>query len=378
MAGRVRAPLVGTIGLGLAVVAAATAGGIAGVSALAGGSHGALQTASIAEPRPTVTPQAPGIAIASSRAIDLPDPFLLSSGGTYYLYLSTAFPDQTLNVPMLVGKPGSWSGPTEALPEVPEWAVPASKGTYVWDPDVVHLAGVYVMYFAATVRFDPSNPLPTHCIGVATSSSPAGPFVPSVGPPLVCQENLGGDIDIQFFTDPNGPGGAAHPNYVLWKSDNNNLAGSGTPTVWAAPVSDDGLTLTGNPVAIFVADEPWEAPIVEAPQMLRSPDGTEWLVFSAGEGFYSANYAMGMARCDGPLGGCHSISNTPLISSNQQGAGPGEETVFVGDDHSAWILYSPWHAGDLNALLRPVEAARIGWNAKGPYIAQAGRFPPPS
>lgn len=384
LAGRLRGPVVGIFVVGLVVVGIVTiAGSAAKAPALdrgdVAGRAGSLQSTSLDDPPPTPTPQAPGINIASSKTIDLPDPFLFYSGGEYYMYLSTAFPDQNLNVPMLVGTPGRWwSQPVDALPQVPDWALPASSGTYVWDPDVVHLGDLYVMYFAATVRFDPTAVRPTHCIGVAVSSSPRGPFVPEIGPPIVCQENLGGDIDVQFFSDPNGPGGAAHPNYLIWKSDNNNLPGSGQSTVWAASLSDNGLSLTGNPVAIFTGDEPWEQPIVEAPQMVQAPDGTDWLVFSAGDGFFSPDYAMGMARCNGPLGGCHSITDTPLISSNSQGSGPGEETVFVGSDRSTWILYSPWHSGNPFALLRPVEAVRIGWNEQGPYVAEAGRFPTPA
>lgn len=381
MAGRLRGPLIGIVVLGLVVVVITAAGSDTRAPALDRrpllASSGDLQSAWVAEPQPTVTPQAPGISIASSNRIDLPDPFLLSVGGKYYMYLSTAFPNQRMNVPVLVGTPGRWSAPTDALPRVPDWALPASTGTYAWDPDVVQLTNSYVMYFAATVRFDPTAVRSTHCIGVATSASPGGPFVPVVGSPLVCQESLGGDIDAQFFSDPNGPRGAAHPNYLVWKSDNNNLPGSGPPTIWAAPLSDDGLSLAGSPVPIFQGDEPWEGPILEAPQMVRSPDGTDWLVFSAGDGFFSADYAMGIARCDGPLGGCHDISDGPIISSNLQGDGPGEETVFVASDHSTWILYSPWHSGNPYALFRPVEAARIGWSATGPYIAEAGRFPSP-
>jgi len=112
--------------------------------------------------------------------------------------------------------------------------------------------------------------------------------------------------------------------------------------------------------------------------MVMAPNGTDWLFFSAGTSYHSGHYAIGVARCAGPLGGCHDVSTRPFIASDAQGAGPGEETIFEASDHSAWVLYNPWYAGNLKALLRPVEAARIGWGAKGPYLAQAGRFPLPS
>jgi hypothetical protein len=330
----------------------------------------------MAQPRPTATPETPGITIASSGQLDLPDPFLLSVGRKYYLYVSSAFADPThSNVPVLAGTPGHWGPASEAMPSVPAWALPASAGAPTWDPYVVRLGNRYVMYFAPQL----SNRQPaTHCIGVAVSASPTGPFVAVGGPPLVCQTQLGGDIDAQLFSDPHGPRGATHPNYLVWKSDNNNLPGSGPTTIWAAPLSDDGLALAGKAVAIFQPDQAWEEPVLEAPQMVEAPNGTDWLFFSGGGGFFTPNYAIGAAKCAGPLGGCSDTSAGPLIASNAQGSGPGEETVFVGADHSTWLLYNPWHTGESQALLRPAEAARIGWNRQGPFVAEANRFLAPS
>jgi beta-xylosidase len=312
--------------------------------------------------------------IASSRQTDMPDPFLLSADGKYYLYLSTAFADPSpRNVIVLSGTPGHWGPLSEALPKVPSWAIPTSEGAYTWAPYVVHLDGKYVMYFASQLIIH--TQYATHCIGVATSASPGGPFVPTDGGPIVCQRPFGGDIDAQLFVDPDGPRGPGHPNYLLWKSDNNNLPGSGPTTIWAAPLSDDGLTLTGNAVAIFQPDQAWEEPVLEAPQMVEAPDGSDWLFFSGGKGFFNPDYAMGAVKCDGPLGGCHDTGVKPLVSSNSQGSGPGEETIFVAGDGSDWMLYSPWHTGEPYALLRPVEAVRIGWTSQGPYVAEAGQFP---
>ena len=327
------------------------------------------------QPRPTPAPSAPGISIAVSHQLDLPDPFLLAARGKYYLYLSTAFADATeSNIPVLVGRPGHWGPASDALPSLPPWGLPAATGARVWSPNVVHLGNRYVMYYAAQLA---GNSLAEHCIGVATARSPAGPFTPVPGPPIVCQLALGGDIDAQVFTDPGGPRGPRHPAYLVWKSDQNDLPGLNLTSIWAAPLSNDGLRLEGAGVQIFSAHLPWQEPVLEAPQMVRAPDGTAWLFYSAGTGFYSPRYAMGVARCAGPLGGCHDVASGPFLASNAQGAGPGEETVFVAADHSTWILYSPWHTGDVSRPARPVEAVRIGWRSRGPYVAEAGRFPSP-
>jgi len=329
------------------------------------------------QPSPTLTPQAPGISIADSTQLDMPDPFLVSTKERDFLFLSTAFGDRTQsNVPEMVGRPGDWGSAHDAMPVVPSWAIPASKGGLEWDPDVVRLDGRYVMYLSPVLLLTLS-PRPTHCLGVATSNSLSGPFTPVPGPPIVCQLSLGGDIDADMIQDPEGPRGPAHPNYLVWKSDNNNLPGSAPTTIWAAALSDDGLTVDGPPVQIFTPTQPWEQPVLEAPQMVKSPYGTDWLFFSAGTGFATSGYAIGAAKCQGPLGPCRDVSTTPLISSNLQGPGPGEETVFVAPDGGTWVLYSPWHAAVLSALFRPVEAARIGWDGSGPYVAEAGKFPVP-
>ncbi|MGH9919573.1 MAG: hypothetical protein ACRD6W_12005, partial [Nitrososphaerales archaeon] len=99
------------------------------------------------QPPPTRTPDTPGIAIAQSSDLDLPDPFLFAANGEYYMYLSSAFNDSThSNVPLLTGVPGDWSSVTDALPTIPSWAVPASAGGNIWDPDVVYFDGLYIMY----------------------------------------------------------------------------------------------------------------------------------------------------------------------------------------------------------------------------------------
>ncbi len=350
-------------------------------SAGPGGALGALARTvarQFPEPPPTSTPRAPGIEIAISHKFDMPDPFLLSTGGKYYIYMSNAFGDATnSNVPVLSGEPGHWSSISDALPVVPSWALSTADRANVWDPYVVYLDGRYVMYYSPSLADDPNPTSPTHCIGVAVSFTPQGPFVPFGDTPLICQTSLGGDIDAQLFVDPYGPKGPAHPNYLIWKSDNNNLQGAGPTTVWAAPMSNDGLSVAGRGVPIFRPSLAWEEPVLEAPQMVLAPNRTDWLFFSAGSGFYTPRYAMGAASCAGPLGGCRNAYGRPLISSDEQGSGPGEETVFVSRDHTTWLLYNPWHQGESYGWFRPVEAARIGWDARGPYVAEAGRFPAP-
>jgi len=329
----------------------------------------------LVQPPRTEHPQAPGISIAKEN-FDLPDPFLFSDGKKYYLYLSSAFGNITSDplgelpqhTPTLTGEPGHWSKkPFDAVPKLPDWAQPG----LTWAPAVYELGHRYVMYVTFSVAG--TKPL-QHCIGIATARRPSGPFH-ARGTPFVCQKKLGGDIDPQLFVDPHGPRGPRQPNYLVWKSDNNSVPGDGTTSIWAQPLSNDGLTLEDKPVSLFQPTRKWELPLVEAPQMALSPQSTVWVFFSGGTGFFSPDYAMGAVKCKGPLGPCKDVLRGPLIASNRQGAGPGEETYFVGGDGSDWLLYSPVHAQDLKRLFRPIEAARIGWGKNGPYVGAAGSFP---
>ena len=328
------------------------------------------------QPQPTGAPTAPGIAIASA-AIDLPDPFLLETGGNYYLYVSSAFGDTRMeNVPVLEGSPGNWRRLADALPVLPPWAVPTAQGGTTWAPEVHRFGNHYVLYFASTLRGS-SSVKPLHCIGIAASfsGSPTGPFVPARAP-FICDPSQGGDIDAQVFVDPRGPSGPSQPNYLVWKSDNNSTPGDGDPHVWVQPLSNDGLSLLGHPTEIFEAHLTWQNSVVEAPQLVQSPDLSVWLIYSAGS-FAGTSYVIGVARCAGPLGPC-TAESAPFIASNAQGAGPGEQTVFTADDGSTWLLYNPWSADIPDEWTRPVEAVRVGWAPSGPYVAQAGTFPSPS
>jgi len=221
---------------------------------------------------PTRTPNAPAIVIADSASQDLSGGWLIHSHGKYLLFVSTAFGNRRDNVPMLVGSPGHWSVAVDALPTMPAWAVPVSKGGTTWEPEVHRFGATYVLYYAAIVAgLTPA----THCLGTAVATSAAGPYSPSPQP-IVCQLDQGGDIDPQVVVDDTAP--QARP-YLVWKSDNNSTNHTGTDLIWSQPLTSDGLAVVGSQTTIYGTDRApaWAHPIIEAPQMVKAPNGSRSL-----------------------------------------------------------------------------------------------------
>ena len=311
------------------------------------------------QPPADANPFAPGSVVPAD--LDESDPVLYQIAGRYFLFTSGIPGLPTINVPVTSATDfGTWAPIAEALPTLPPWAVPG----YTWAPDLHKFGSTYVLYFTAMLRG--SQPA-MECIGDAVGSEPNGPFRPRATP-IICQWEQGGSIDPRVFT---GPGGT---DWMLWKSDQ-NINGSSTPTqLWSQPLTADGLGLTGKPSLLMGPDEPWQSTIVEAPDMVEVGH-TFWLFYS-GNWFNQSAYSIGVARCQGPAGPCADTSPLPLLGSNGQGAGPGEESVFE-DGDGVWMLYSPWHSSAplVQFPPRPVMITRIGFGPHGPYLA-AGATPP--
>jgi Glycosyl hydrolases family 43 len=135
------------------------------------------------------------------------------------------------------------------------------------------------------------------CIGVAVSASPTGLFEPVGDDPTICQRERWGSIDARTFRSPDGR------LWLHWKSDDNaDVEGDSHSSIYAQELAPDGVTLVGEPRPILDVDSPWEGRIVEASHMVEV-DGAHWLFYS-GNWFNQAAYAIGLAKCDGPVGPC--------------------------------------------------------------------------
>jgi beta-xylosidase len=364
-----------TAAFGLLTALALTVGGIFGVGVLNAGarddsestvspqqylSTGALGAAagdsalglrtSYFDPPALTDPATPGFTIDSGA--DQPDPFMYQQQGQYYLFTSQDKVPQ--NVPVRSGTSvGQWGAPTDALPDPPAWAVSG----VTWAPDVAQFGTHYVLYF--TSQLQGVSPA-TMCIGDAISTAVAGPYL-AAPTPFICQQSLGGSIDPRVFTDATGE------PYMIWKSDQNAHSNTANTQIYSQPLRADGLALSGQPTAIFGPDESWQGHIVEAPQIVLVRGN--YFLFYSGGWFNQPGYSIGAARCAGPLGPCADTSSAPLLGSNAQGQGPGEESVFA-NAAGLWLLYTPFSSTlPLPGPPRPVAMAHLGFGPSGPYLA---------
>ena len=293
---------------------------------------------------------APGFTVNSGA--DQPDPFIFVQDGRSYLF--TSQDGIPTNVPVRSGPAvGMWGPVRDALPEPPTWATPG----VMWAPDVARFGDHYMLYFTSQLR---GVSPPTMCIGDAVSTAVEGPYLAN-GAPFICQQSLGGSIDPRVFVDANGQ------PFMIWKSDQNARNDTTDTQIDSQPLSPDGLHLLGSPTVIFGPDEAWQGHIVEAPQLVLVR-GTYWLFYSGGW-FNQPGYSIGVARCAGPRGPCADTSSSPLLGSNAQGVGPGEESVFA-NDAGLWLTYTPFRSTlPLPGPPRPVDVAHLGFGPSGPYLA---------
>ena len=257
---------------------------------------------------------------------DFPDPFVLAADDGYYAY-STNVGDTNVPVVRLSEDFATYEPLGDALPQLPLWA--GWHQSLTWAPAVLLRGEQYVLYY--TVRYRAEG---RQCLSRAVSDSPAGPFTDDSSEPFICQLDLGGSIDPSPFVDEEGT------PYLLWKNDVNCC---GRPVgLWAQELSEDGLSLAGEPVELIRRDQLWESPLIEAPAMVEHDD--QYSLFYSGNCWESHTYAVGYAVCETVTGPCVKPQREPIFQFNQQAMGPGGEEFFRDDAGNLWMVYHAWTA----------------------------------
>ena len=270
---------------------------------------------------------------------DFADPFVLVVDDVHYAYSTSS---GHRHVPVLTAG-GLFRGASlrDALPTLPAWA--AQNPSRVWAPSVLARLGGYVLYYTV------GTPDGRQCISVARSEDPAGPFVDSSSGPFICPDS-GGAIDPSPFVAPNGQ------VFLQWKSHG---------LIVASELTTDGLRIVGSDQPLIGADQPWEAGVVEGPTMVA--DGGRYYLFYSGNDWRTANYAVGYAVCDAPLGPCRKPARGPWLASSDGAQGPGGPEVFR-DSDGLWMVVHAWVGGHVGYPdgARNLFVLRLAFTGGGP------------
>lgn len=304
--------------------------------------------------------------------VDFPDPFVIQHGGEFLAFSTNS---RGLNVPVAVSRnlthwqPASDAAgkPIDAMPALAPWV----KTGRTWAPEVMKVGNRWLLYY--TAQHAGRN---KQCIGVAAAADPRGPYRDTAAGPLVCQYDLGGTIDANPFRDKDGQ------LYLTYKNDGNAI-GKKTK-IWSQRLSADGTSVVGQAVALIENDAKWEAHVVEASTMVRTPDGIALLYSANDYGWQPSQrlspYAIGYAMCRSALGPCTDSPNSPILysyNSREAGclSGPGHQSVFRGGE-GTFISFHAWAAtrGCRKADdKRYMYIAPFGWENGKPQIAPSLR-----
>jgi len=280
---------------------------------------------------------------------DFPDPDLMRVGRDYYAYATNS---AAANIQIATSRDLThWSvSGTDALPVVPIWAAPGKT----WAPDVSELSpGRYVMYFTAASA-EPAS----QCIGVATATSPEGPFTSAGDSPLLCPTEEGDAIDPSTFLDTDGT------RYLVWKNDGNSR---GLDTwLQLSPLSPDGLALAGPTTKLIKQTAVWEGSLIEAPVLVHHD--ANYVLFYSASNYGDDSYAIGYAVAQSVTGPF--VKNAePLLSTASSGGrftGPGGQDVIESPDGGGWLAFHSW---DPAMVYRGMNMVPLTWRNNEPTVA---------
>ena len=270
---------------------------------------------------------------------DFPDPaVILAPDGHYYAYATQTLRDERwINIQLARSADLiHWEQLGDALPEKSSWARETQD---FWAPYVLHDGNRYLMYYSATP--DACDvPERGHCLAVATSESPAGPFV-DMGIPLLL--GMGFEyIDPMVFHDP-----VSDKCFLYW--------GSGFQPIKVQELAKDRMSFAHDSTPV---DLVWPNPVegafprlVEAAWVIRRDDF--YYLFYSGDNCCGpdAEYGVMVARSREPTGPfetleeARGVPHSLMLYRSERWLAPGHNCIVEDKAGDAWILY---HAIDVN------------------------------
>ncbi len=270
---------------------------------------------------------------------DFPDPAVIRAPDGFYYAYATQTQHKAKWINIQVARSTNlidWEYLGDALPEKPDWAAETQD---LWAPSVIYDGSTYYMYYSATPDVCHHHQR-GHALAVATSNSPAGPFV-DMGMPLL----LGAGFE---FIDPHALDDPATGRHLLYW-------GSGFQPIRVQELAPDRMSFAPGSAAvdlIWPNGEGGSFPrLVEAAWVIHH-DGYFYLFYS-GDNCCGADaeYGVMVARSDNPMGPFETLEQAKgvphslILFKNDRWLAPGHNCIVTDEAGQVWILY---HAIDVN------------------------------
>jgi hypothetical protein len=247
-----------------------------------------------------------------------------------------------------------WRDRGSAMTSRPPWTDQTGQWN-PWAPSVIETRDpcpgapgghCFVMYFVSVNRaVDPD----VNCIGVATSTSPGGPFTDR-GPledqtgavdqsdrPLGCGDDAGySNIDPAPFVDEDGT-----PYLYFSTGHRCDVPAPNAECPWAralsvVQLSDDLLSAIGPRQPLLSGGEAWDQGVVENPWPTRAGDDYE-LLYSGGN--FQHTYGMGYAAAAAPTGAFAKAPVNPILTDSAQVLSAGGGALVTSAGGEPWVAY---------------------------------------
>lgn len=281
--------------------------------------------------------------------VEFGDPYILeASDGKYYMYGTTeglkGF--KAYSSDNLVDWKDEGAVYQGGTPD--SWAVDC-----FWAPEVYERNGRYYLWFSANWKHNPTNEGENFRIGVAVADSPKGPFVEMNGGPVfdpgypIIDANL-------YFDDENGKVYLYYSRCCYKNPVESEIADWAKQQGWFDEIEESwvyGVELKADysrvigepvlllrpPVSLDDKQAEWESRSVTSHEVNRrwtegsflfKENGIYYIMYSANF-FGGANYAVGYATADNPLGPFVKADNNPVLQKNIDRGG-----VVTGTGHN--------------------------------------------
>ncbi len=296
------------------------------------------------------------------------DPFVFKdTDGTYYCYVTGA------GYPTFASKDlVNWTYKGTAFPKKNrKWATQS-----FWAPEVVKMGDMYYLHYTAAIADDIKK------IGIARSSSPAGPFEDILDAPLIDRGEKG-SIDSHIFFDDDGK------VYMYFSNAMSNnidpVSKKGMSEVWVVELEPDLTALKGDyKFLIKPTQTNWEyrssaASYWNEGAVVLKHNDRYYLMYSA-NCYCNGDYAVGYATSYSPTGPFIKYAGNPILSNDcckSQISGPGHHSVTWSPDGTEMICVYHSHV-DLVAKggVRQVNIDRMGFNEDGTIYVQGPSVTP--